>query len=75
MLICKGLSSETIRDVYHFYSAAVGVYQAHVEPRSLKHLSRPTVRRMMLESVCRIPDGVKLTGVPKELQSFLNLEA
>ncbi|GBN26645.1 hypothetical protein AVEN_33394-1 [Araneus ventricosus] len=60
---------------YNFYSGAVGVFQARVELRSLKHLCRPTVRRMLWESGCWIPDGIRLTGVPRHFQSFLNLEA
>ncbi|GBL77389.1 hypothetical protein AVEN_41802-1 [Araneus ventricosus] len=75
MALQAGLSSETIRDVYNFYSGAVGEFHVRVEPRSLKHLSRPTVRRMLWKSGCWIPDGIRLTGVPRELQSFLNLEA
>ncbi|CAL1270251.1 unnamed protein product [Larinioides sclopetarius] len=69
-----GLSSETIQDVYNFYSRAVGAYHALVEPRSLKNLCRPAVRRMLWDSGCWIPDVIKLTGVPRGLESFLNLE-
>ncbi|GBN56383.1 hypothetical protein AVEN_73428-1 [Araneus ventricosus] len=75
MALQAGLSSEIIRAVYDFYSRAVGMYPTSVEPRSLKHLSRVTVRRMLWENGCWIPDGIKLTGVPRELESFLNLEA
>ncbi|GBN75159.1 hypothetical protein AVEN_272720-1 [Araneus ventricosus] len=75
MLTCKGMSSETIRNVYNFCSGAVGVYQIHVQPRSLKHLYRPTVRRMLWERDCWMTDGIRLTGLPRELQSFLNPEA
>ncbi|CAL1262280.1 unnamed protein product [Larinioides sclopetarius] len=70
----KGLSSETIRDVYDFYSGAVGACHAYAEARSLKHLCRSVVRRMLCESGFWIPDGIKLTGVPRGLESFLNLE-
>ncbi|GBO41036.1 hypothetical protein AVEN_181741-1 [Araneus ventricosus] len=74
MALQAGLRSETIKDLYNFYSGAFGVFHERVEPRSLKHLCRPTVRRMLWKSGCWIPDGIRMTAVPRELQSFLNLE-
>ncbi|GBN30241.1 hypothetical protein AVEN_51644-1 [Araneus ventricosus] len=74
MLICKGMSSERMQDLYDFYSGAVGLLHSRAEPRSLKHQCRPTVRRMLCERNFWIPDGIRLTGLPKQLQSFLNLE-
>ncbi|CAL1270279.1 unnamed protein product [Larinioides sclopetarius] len=56
-----GLSSKTLQDVYDFYSLAIGTLHTHTEPRSLKHLSRSTIRRILCKNACWIPDGIKLT--------------
>ncbi|CAL1270266.1 unnamed protein product, partial [Larinioides sclopetarius] len=63
MALQPGLSSETIQDMYNFYSEAVGAFHARTHPRSLKHLCRPAVRRILSESGFWIPDGIKLIDV------------
>ncbi|CAL1295094.1 unnamed protein product, partial [Larinioides sclopetarius] len=68
MVLQAGLSFDIITDLYNFYSRAVGVSHVRVEPRSLKHLSRPVVRRLLWKSGCWIPDGIKRISVPKELE-------
>ncbi|CAL1270303.1 unnamed protein product, partial [Larinioides sclopetarius] len=65
MALQADLSSETIRELYKFYSDSVGADPVFVEPRSLKQLSRPAVRRILCERGHWIPDGIKLLDVPK----------
>ncbi|CAL1287062.1 unnamed protein product [Larinioides sclopetarius] len=74
LTLITGLSSETVKDIYNFYSGVVGVYHDYVEPRPLKHLCRSTVRRTLWDSGVWIPHGIKQIGAPKNIQSFLNLE-
>ncbi|GBO34941.1 hypothetical protein AVEN_133548-1 [Araneus ventricosus] len=62
-----------LMDIYVFYVRSVGEFHEYVEPRSLMHLCRTVLRRTLRENKLWIPEGVSRTGLPKSLQSFLNL--
>ncbi|GFS87497.1 SOCS box domain-containing protein [Nephila pilipes] len=53
----------------YFMDMAVGAK----EPRSLKHLSRCTVRKSLRQS-WSLPHGIFQLGLPKTLEQYLNLE-
>ncbi|CAL1287687.1 unnamed protein product [Larinioides sclopetarius] len=68
------LSGRKLEKMYNFFSEAVGEFKEYVEPRSLQHLCRCTVRKTLAEKKIWIPEGVSQTGLAKPLQSFVNLE-
>ncbi|GBO31294.1 hypothetical protein AVEN_45375-1 [Araneus ventricosus] len=70
----EGVSSAETTDVYNFYSEAVGEFHPDVAPRKLQHYSRTAIRRRLNQNGHWLPDGIKETGLPKKLQSYLNLE-
>ncbi|KAF8770364.1 hypothetical protein HNY73_017906 [Argiope bruennichi] len=69
-----GLSSNEINDVYNFYIQAIDKLDCTLEPRSLQHYSRITVRRILYENNQWLPEGIKKIGLPPKLQRYLNLD-
>ncbi|KAF8770399.1 hypothetical protein HNY73_017937 [Argiope bruennichi] len=67
------LSPEVITDIYSFYCQAVGKVASTVEPRSLQHYCRTTIRRILYENNQWLPEGIGSIGIPLKLQSYLNL--
>ncbi|GBN02394.1 hypothetical protein AVEN_173826-1 [Araneus ventricosus] len=68
------LSPEEVDDLYSFYIQAVRKFEEESQPRSLEHICRINVRRILLECNRWIPDAVKQLGLPSPLQSYVNLE-
>ncbi|XP_055953060.1 uncharacterized protein LOC129988814 [Argiope bruennichi] len=68
------LNSNEIVNLYKFYSEAVCEFHAVVEPRSLKHYCRISIRKSLCRNKQWIPEGVQRIGLPVKLQSFLKLE-
>ncbi|XP_055951441.1 uncharacterized protein LOC129987491 [Argiope bruennichi] len=69
-----GLASNKIKEVYNFYSQAIDKLDYPLEPRSLQHYSRITVRRILYENNQWLPEGIKKIGLPPKLQRYLNLD-
>ncbi|GBO35463.1 hypothetical protein AVEN_218616-1 [Araneus ventricosus] len=67
------LPDKELKDMYEFYCSSIDEHHSVVESRPLKHLCRTTIRRILKKHFW-IPEGVRLTGLPLSLQSFLNLE-
>ncbi|GBN78105.1 hypothetical protein AVEN_256323-1 [Araneus ventricosus] len=70
----EGTNSTELSDIFNFYSEAVGGLHLDVVPRKLKHYSRTVIRRRLSQNGHWLPDGIKEIGLPKKLQSYLNLE-
>ncbi|KAF8770353.1 hypothetical protein HNY73_017898 [Argiope bruennichi] len=69
-----GLTSNEIKEVYNFYFQAIDKLDCTLEPRSLQHYSRITVRRILYENNQWLPEGIKKIGLPPKLQRYLNLD-
>ncbi|KAF8770371.1 uncharacterized protein LOC129987490 [Argiope bruennichi] len=68
------ISPEEIAKIYKFYCRAVGKVDSTVEPRSLQHYCRTTVRRILYENNQWLPEGICQIDLPPKLQRYLNLE-
>ncbi|KAF8770307.1 hypothetical protein HNY73_017853 [Argiope bruennichi] len=58
------LNSNEIVNLYKFYSEAVCEFHAVVEPRSLKHYCRISIRKSLCRNKQWIPEGVQRIGLP-----------
>ncbi|GFR01720.1 SOCS box domain-containing protein [Trichonephila clavata] len=68
------IDSEVLRNIFEFYSAAVGSESAYCQPRSLKHLSKCTVRSVMEVNGRLCPQNIEKLFVPIEVRAYLKLE-
>ncbi|GBN74453.1 hypothetical protein AVEN_53846-1 [Araneus ventricosus] len=73
-ILGNAFSEEKLMDIHGFYVRAIGEFHEFIEPRPLTHLCRTVLRRTFEKNDLWIPDGICRTGLPKSLQSFLNLE-
>ncbi|KAF8778346.1 hypothetical protein HNY73_015077 [Argiope bruennichi] len=65
---------ESVVDLYNFYSNVVQEFHSVDEPRSLEHYCRITIRRTLWENERWLPEGIRKIGLPRKLESFLNLD-
>ncbi|GBO14349.1 hypothetical protein AVEN_264458-1 [Araneus ventricosus] len=68
------LTAKELTDMCNFYSTAVGESHSFLDTRSLKHLCRTAIRAFLWAYKLWLPDGIRRTGLPEKLQSYLNLE-
>ncbi|GFS29646.1 SOCS box domain-containing protein [Nephila pilipes] len=67
------MSPEELRRIIDFFSYVVGEEVCVSQPRTLKHLSRITVRLVMKENGQLCPENIEKLLVPLEVKSFLTL--
>ncbi|GFR01617.1 SOCS box domain-containing protein [Trichonephila clavata] len=68
------MDSEDIKNILEFFSAAVGSESSYCQPRSLKHLSKCTVRSLMEVNGQLCPRNIEELIVPLTVRAYLRLE-
>ncbi|GFR20344.1 hypothetical protein TNCT_291131 [Trichonephila clavata] len=67
------MDSENIKYIFEFFANAVGSESSYCQPRSLKHLSKCTVRSVMEVNGQLCPRNIE-EFVPLEVRAYLRLE-
>ncbi|GFR25654.1 SOCS box domain-containing protein [Trichonephila clavata] len=68
------MDSEVLKNIFEFFSTAVGSESSYCQPRSLKHLSKCTVRTVMEMNGQLCPQNIEKLFVPVEVRAYLKLE-
>ncbi|GBO23981.1 hypothetical protein AVEN_16600-1 [Araneus ventricosus] len=70
----EALGPQRVERIYKLYSESVSEFDSSVHLRSLQHFSRTAIRKRLWKNKHWLPDGIRKTGLPQKLQSYLNLE-